>query len=224
MIYPTMRFDMQRQLSSKLEVRNTKYDVNNLSHNTSYKITSTNTTTIIVMATDLLMAMILWSLIFSAPHVFAQHMMMPPAANIGDRKVTLNFQTEPAVIKSGQNVLMKVAFVDQNTKQSIKHVTVRTDVISNKDGKHILSEFFHAHDGNINVDFRPGSTTRYAVSGNMDDLTNAWVADPGSPIIVNGPVFSQPGNYKIILEVTTIDNDKTDLSQPLKYELNVPVS
>ena len=58
----------------------------------------------------------------------------------------------------------------------------------------------------------------------MDDLTNAWVADPGSPIIVNGPVFSQPGNYHIILEVTTIDNDKTDLSQPLKYELNVPVS
>ena len=87
------------------------HDVNNLSHNTSYKITSTYTTTIIVMATGLLMAIILWSSIFSAPHVFAQHMMMPPAANIGDRKVTLNFQTEPTVIKSGQNVLMKVAFV-----------------------------------------------------------------------------------------------------------------
>lgn len=219
-----MRFAMRRQLSSKLEVRNIKYDVNDISHNTSYKITTTNTTTIIMIATGPLMAMILWSFIFSAPHVFAQHMMMPPAANIGDRKVTLNFQTEPAVIKSGQNVLMKVAFVDQNTKQSIKHVTVRMDVISNKDGKHILSEFFHAHDGNINVVFRPSSTTRYAVSGNMDDLTNAWVADPGSPIIVNGQVFSQPGDYKIILEATTIDNDKTDLSQPLKYELNVPVS
>jgi hypothetical protein len=62
------------------------------------------------------------------------------------------------------------------------------------------------------------------VSGNMDDLTNAWVADPGNPIIVNGPVFSQPGNYSIILDLTTIDNDKTDLSQPLKYELNIPVS
>jgi hypothetical protein len=58
----------------------------------------------------------------------------------------------------------------------------------------------------------------------MDDLTNVWVADAGSPIIVNGPVFSQRGEYKIILEVTTIDNDKTDLPQPLKYELNVPVS
>jgi hypothetical protein len=150
-------------------------------------------------------------------------MMMPPAANIGNRKVTLNFQTEPAGIKSGQNVLMKISFLDQNTKQNIQHVTVRMDVI-NKDGKHVLSEFFHAHDGNINVDIKPSSAIRYAVGGNMDDLTNAWVADPGSPITVNGQVFSQPETYKIILEVTTIDNDKTDLSQPLKYELNVPVS
>lgn len=172
----------------------------------------------------ILIVMIVSSYFSIIPHAFAQHMMMPPAANIGDRKVALNFQTEPAVIKSGQNVLMKVAFLDQNTKQSIKHVTVRMDVISNKDGKHVLSEFFHAHDGNINVDFKPSSAPRYGVSGNMDDLTNAWVADPGNPIIVNGPVFSQPGNYSIILDVTTIDNDKTDLPQPLKYELNVPVS
>jgi len=104
----------------------------------------------------ILIVMIVSSSYFSImPHAFAQHMMMPPAANIGDRKIALNFQTEPVVIKSGQNVLMKVAFMDQNTKQSIKHVTVRMDVISNKDGKHVLSEFFHAHDGSINVDFKP---------------------------------------------------------------------
>ena len=58
----------------------------------------------------------------------------------------------------------------------------------------------------------------------MDDVTNAWVADPGSPIIVNGPIFYQRGDYRIQLEVTTIDNDKTDLPQPLTYDLNIPIS
>jgi hypothetical protein len=58
----------------------------------------------------------------------------------------------------------------------------------------------------------------------MDDLTNAWIADPGSPIFVNGNIFSHPGTYKIILEVTTIDNDKTGLAQPLTYEYNIQVS
>jgi hypothetical protein len=82
------------------------------------------------------------------------------------------------------------------------------DVI-NIDEKHVLSEFFHAYDGKINVDFKPISATRYAVGGNMDDLTNAWIADPGNPIPVIGQVFSQPETCKIILEITTIDNDKT---------------
>jgi hypothetical protein len=95
------------------------------------------------------------------------------------------------------------------------------EISNSTDGRLLLSEFFHT---NIDVSFRPVVSLRYAVTGNMDDLTNAWVADPGSPIINNGPKFSQPGKYRILLEVTTIDNDKTDLPQPLKYDLNVPVS
>jgi hypothetical protein len=129
-----------------------------------------------------------------------------------------------SLLLSNQETLAKLTFADENTKQTVQHVTVRMDISNSKDGKHVLSEFFHAHNGNINIDFRTSGGLRYVVTGNMDILTNAWVADPGSPIIVNGPVFSQPGKYNIILEVTTIDNDKTDLPQPLKYELNVPVS
>ena len=98
------------------------------------------------------------------------------------------------------------------------------EISDSTDGTRLLSEFFHAHNGNIDIDFRPALSLKYAVTGNMDDLTNAWVADPGSPIIVNGPIFSQSGKYRMLLEVTTIDNDKTDLPQPLKYNLNIPVS
>jgi hypothetical protein len=155
---------------------------------------------------------------------FAQHMMMPPAANVGDRKITLSFHTEPTNIISNQTVLTKLAFADQNTKQTVKHVTVRMEISDSVSGRRLLSEFFHAHNGNIDIDFKPTAGLRYVVTGNMDDLTNAWVADPGSPIIVNGPIFSQPGTYRIRLEITTIDNDKTDLPQPLKYDLNIPIS
>ena len=85
------------------------------------------------------------------PHAIAQH-MMPPTASIGDRKIALNFETEPKQIKANQNLLMKISFIDENTKLSIHHVTVRMDI--SKDLKHVLSEFFHSHDGNITVDFR----------------------------------------------------------------------
>lgn len=155
---------------------------------------------------------------------YAQHMMMPPAASLGDRKIALYFHTDPTNIISNQTVLTKLAFTDQNTKQTLKHVTVRMEITDTASGRRLLSEFFHAHNGSINIDFRPAVGLKYVVTGNMDDLTNAWVADPGSPIIVNGPIFSQPGDYRIRLEVTTIDNDKTDLPQPLTYDLNIPIS
>jgi hypothetical protein len=165
-----------------------------------------------------------FSFIFPLTDVFAQHMMMPPTASIGDRKIKLSFSTDPSNIKSNKTVLTKLAFINESTKQALQHVTVRMEISNSTDGRRLLSEFFHSHNGNIDVSFRPVVSLRYAVTGNMDDLTNAWVADPGSPIIVNGPIFSQPGKYRILLEVTTIDNDKTDLPQPLKYDPNVPVS
>jgi len=44
---------------------------------------------------------------------------------------------------------MKIFLVDQKTNQKIIHVTVRMDI--SKDGKHVLGEFFHSHDGILNI-------------------------------------------------------------------------
>jgi hypothetical protein len=71
-------------------------------------------------------------------------MMMLPAASIGDRKIVSHFDITPKIVRVGQNVLMKIFLVDQNTNQKIIHVTVRMDI--SKDGKHVLGEFFHSHD------------------------------------------------------------------------------
>jgi hypothetical protein len=184
-----------------------------------------HTTTFVTPA--ILVGLILTANWCSVPNVLAQMMMMPPTASIGDRKIVSHFDITPKIVRVGQNALMKIFFVDKNTNQKIIHVTVRMDI--SKDGKHVLAEFFHSHDGVINISFRQAnggitSPTTYTVGATMDDLTNAWVADLGSPIIVNGPIFSHPGTYKMNLEVTTLDNDKTDLVQPLKYEYSIPVS
>lgn len=173
----------------------------------------------------LLLVAILCSIIILLliPQINAQHHgAPPPSANIGNRKVTLNMQTEPKIIKAGQNFLMKIAFVDENVKQNINHVTFRMDI--SKDGKHVLSDFFHGHGGEIQLAFRHTNAISPSIGGTMDVLTNAWIADPGSPITVTGNTFSQPGIYRTAIEVTTIDNDKTDLPEPVKYEFSIPIS
>ena len=160
--------------------------------------------------------------------VSAQHHgAPPPAANLGDRKISLNFDSQPNPITVGKNAEMQISFVDENEKKKISHVTFRMDI--SKDGKHILSEFFHSHQGEVRLSFKDTgkatSTTNYTVGANSDVLTNAWIADPGSPIIIrDGEIFSQPGIYKVIIELTTMDNDKTDLPQPIPFESDFVVS
>ena len=94
-----------------------------------------------------------------------------------------------------------------------------------KDGKHILFDFFHDHNGGVKLMFKDkeGDSSSQTIGGNQDVLTNAWIADPGFPITI-GPVFNQSGNYDIGLDITTIDNDKTDLIEPVEYHLDVKVS
>jgi hypothetical protein len=53
-------------------------------------------------------------------------------------------------------------------------------------------------------------SSRLTVGRKFDVLTNAIVLDPAGKIVVNGPLFSK-GEYDIDVEVTAVDNDKTDI-------------
>jgi hypothetical protein len=152
------------------------------------------------------------------------HGAPPPAAAIADRTLVLDMQTEPKNITQSEDVLMTIGFLDEGKNANIQHVTFRIDI--SKDGKHILSDFFHDHNGEVKLMFKDngGSSSSHTIGGNQDVLTNAWIADPGSPITIRGPIFNQSGTYNIGLELTTIDNDKTDLTEPLEYNFEVNAS
>ena len=134
----------------------------------------------------------------------------------------MDFKILPSLVRTGQDAEMKIGFMDENAKKSVNHVTFRMDI--SKDGRNLLSEFFHSHEGTVKNNIKSVSPPNYTVGATSDVLTNAWIADPGSPIIVRGgEIFSQLGTYKAVIEVTTMDNDKTDLPQPIKYEFDIPV-
>ena len=138
--------------------------------------------------------------------------------------MVLDMQTEPTNITQGDDLLMTIGFLDEGKNANIQHVTFRMDI--SKDGKHLLSDFFHDHNGEVRLKFKDkgSSSSSPTIGGNQDVLTNAWIADLGSPIMISGPIFNQSGTYNIGLELTTIDNDKTDLAEPLEYHFDVNVS
>jgi hypothetical protein len=162
------------------------------------------------------MFLIVTAMISTTELLFAQHHgAPPPMATLGDRGISMNLVIEPEKIISGQDAQLTMHLTDEKTGQIIQHVTYRLSISKGNQLK--LSEFFHSHLGDLTIVARNGDSSHLTVGGTFDVLTNAIVPDPAGKIVVNGPLFSQVGEYDIDVEVTTIDNDKTDLLVPLVY-------
>jgi hypothetical protein len=168
---------------------------------------------------------------FSAIQAYAQsgdHMTSDqshlPTASIGNRQLALDFTTSPAAALPAEPIDMNLSLIDKNTGKNAPHVSY-TVIITKEDGKQVFSEVVHGHEGKVSIRFiNDASTDNYKVSANYDSLSASYISDFGSPIKVQGQVFSTPGNYKIAIEVTGIDFDNTFLPEPLKYNFVLPVT
>ncbi len=143
------------------------------------------------------------------------------AAKLGDRKAVIVFDTEPSQLAAGKNIDFNFKLTDNKTGNNIPHETYLISVI--KEEKRLFTETLHTHDGNMKVLFVPDGTSPYKINANFDGLSASYVSDFGSPIKVNGQIFSTPGNYSVSLEVTGVDFDNLFLPTPLKFDFNIPV-
>jgi hypothetical protein len=147
-----------------------------------------------------------------------------PTANIGNRQLALDFTTSPATALPAQPIDINLSLIDKNTDKNVSHVSY-TVIITNGEGKQVFSEVVHGHEGKVNMRFiNDASLETYRVSANYDNLAASYVSDFGSPIKVQGQVFSTSGDYKVAVEVTGIDFDNTFLPEPLKYSFVLPIT
>lgn len=145
---------------------------------------------------------------------------LPPSI-IGDREISLNFnnpQINSATEKNGINF----ALVDNKTGNNIPHVTYIVSIY-NQESKNLFTANLHGHDGEIKLEFLNTGLEGYNIHANYDLLSASYVSDFGSPIKIDGSVFSDPGKYRVVTEITGIDYDNTFLPEPLKYEFNIDV-
>jgi hypothetical protein len=112
--------------------------------------------------------------------------------------------------------------MDNKTSKNIPHVTYIISINDNENKK-LLTENFHGHGGDIDLEFTNTDLEKYRISANYDTLAASYVPDFGSPIKIEGKIFSKSEEYKIIAEITGIDFDNTFLPEPLKYEFIINV-
>ena len=144
------------------------------------------------------------------------------SASFGDRKADLIIKMTPPVVttetleKQNQKPIVQFKLYDPVTEEGFKHVTYFITI--EKDGKKLLSDWFHDHKGDLKIEMKPSDDERITVYGEPDPILQAFTGTENSPVIVTGPIFSEGGLYHFIVRVATIDYDRSfipDDKQPV---------
>lgn len=144
-----------------------------------------------------------------------------PSSIVGDRELFLNFNN-PKMDSAAGKAVINFALVDNKTGNNISHVTYIVSIY-NEEEKNMFTANLHGHNGEIKLEFHNKAIEGYNINANYDSLSASYVSDFGSPIKIDGSVFSNPGKYRVVTEITGIDFDNTFLPEPLKYEYNMDV-
>jgi hypothetical protein len=144
------------------------------------------------------------------------------SASFGDRKADLIIKMTPPVVTTetlknqNQEPVIQFKLYDPSTNEGYEHVTYFITI--EKDGKKLLSDWFHDHKGDLKIEMKPSNAEQVVVYGEPDPILQAFTGTQNSPVIATGPIFSEGGLYHFIVRITTIDYDRSfipDDKQPV---------
>ena len=144
------------------------------------------------------------------------------SASFGDRKADLIIKMTPPVVttetleKQNQKPIFTLPKSENRNEEGFKHVTYFITI--EKDGKKLISDWFHDHKGDLKIEMKPSNDERITIYGEPDPILQAFTGTEDSPVIATGPIFSEGGLYHFIVRVATIDYDRSfipDDKQPV---------
>ena len=132
------------------------------------------------------------------------------SATLGGRNAQLLVQVNPPILTDATRNDAYILFrlYDANNNQTIKYTTFFISVEKGvgKDAVTIMpSTLFHSESGLLRLKVQPAEGD-LQIFGTQEPFLNAWVADPGGTVNIQGPLFLQGGIYHLKIEIFGIDN------------------
>ena len=110
-------------------------------------------------------------------------------------------------LQKGQKPVVEFRLFDSNTNKSFSHITYY--IIIEKDGKRLLADLFHDHNGDLKILINPTNASRVYISGLQDLLLGAYIGTSDKPVTASGPIFTKGGLYHFVVRIETVDADST---------------
>jgi hypothetical protein len=130
-----------------------------------------------------------------------------PPASVGDREASLYTKINPPILTSDskENAFFELRLFDAKTDETIQHVSYFITV--EKDGKLLMRDLFHSHQGSLKLKINPSNSESVTVFGSTEPFLGGWTSETGD-ITINGPLLLQGGLYHFSIEIFGIDYDR----------------
>ncbi|HZA99880.1 MAG TPA: hypothetical protein VE308_02545 [Nitrososphaera sp.] len=189
------------------------------------RVESTKIPFLVLIVVAFFAALILFTPVF--PSAFAHGGHQPPAADFEGKKASLFVKLDPPVVTDiSQPIFISARFFDENSNQNFEEVTYR--IFFQKDGTEIpiVTEggqfggqgFFYDPEGDLQIRVVPRDTETVVARGEAEpQFGGIW--NRGGPIVVEGPIFIEPGLYNLFIEVHTVGTTRTQVDPALRYDV-----
>ena len=132
------------------------------------------------------------------------------SATLGDRNAELLVQVNPPILTdaSRNDAYILFRLYDANNNQTIQYTTFFISVEKGvgQDAETIMPPtLFHTESGLLRLKVQPAEGD-VQIFGTQEQFLNAWVADPGGTVNIQGPLFLEGGLYHLRVEIFGVDN------------------
>ncbi|HEY6755981.1 MAG TPA: hypothetical protein VI037_01180 [Nitrososphaera sp.] len=131
-------------------------------------------------------------------------------ATLGDRNANLLVQVNPPILTDANRNDAYILFrlYDANNNQTIKYSTFFISIekgVGEGATTIMPPTLFHTESGLLRLKVQPAEGD-LKILGNQEQFLNAWVADPGGTVNIQGPLFLEGGIYHLKVEIFGVDS------------------
>lgn len=131
-------------------------------------------------------------------------------ATLGNRNAEMLVEVNPPILtdETRDEAYMLFRLYDANTNETIPYTTFFISVEKGigEDAETIMSPtLFHTESGLLRLKVQPAQG-ELQIFGTQEQFLNAWVADPGGTVNIQGPLFLEGGLYYLRVEIFGVDN------------------
>jgi len=132
------------------------------------------------------------------------------SASLGDRNAEMLVEVNPPILtdETRDEAYILFRLYDANTNETIPFTTFFISIEKGigEDAETIMpSTLFHTESGLLRLRVQPAEG-ELQIFGTQEQFLNAWVADPGGTVNIQGPLFLEGGIYHLKIEIFGVDN------------------